>query len=88
MVEPNNVFDLWDVFVNEIVGSPVLFIILGLAFILFLCLKYQIPSSVGFMFGILFLLLMVNTQYVVVALIAAVLIIGVVLYAGIAKVLR
>jgi len=36
---PENYFDLWQVFVNEVVGSPTLFIIVGIIILVYVSLK-------------------------------------------------
>jgi len=51
-------FDWYDVFVNNVVGSPILFIILGLIIISFIAGKARFPNSVTIMMLVLFILMM------------------------------
>ena len=50
-------FDLQQVFVNELIGSVTLTIILGLALIWFIASKKKVPSAVILLFSMLFLLI-------------------------------
>ena len=59
MVNPENFFDLYDVLVNELFGSIFLFTFIGLILIFFFSSKLRIPSAVGMLFAMLFLLIVI-----------------------------
>jgi len=54
----DNFFDLWDVFVNELVGDVWLFVFIGLIIIYFLCAKLRISTPGSFILSTLFLAIM------------------------------
>ena len=58
MVNVENFFDLYDIFVNELVGGIWLFIAIALIAIVFLSLKNKIPSEAIFLIVALFISLM------------------------------
>ncbi len=51
----NNFLDLWDIWVNELVGDVWLFIFLGIILIWYLSIKSKMTTEVTIMFMILFL---------------------------------
>ncbi len=51
----DNFLDLWDIWVNELVGDVWLFIFLALIMIWFLAAKSKISTEVAVLFSILFL---------------------------------
>lgn len=57
MVNPENFFDLYDVLVNELFGSIFLFTFVGLILIFFFSTKLRIPSAVGILIAMLFLMI-------------------------------
>lgn len=58
MVVPETFLDLEDVFVNEIAGSPTLFLILGFIVLVFFAARFRFPNSVTIMMMVLFALVM------------------------------
>lgn len=55
MINPSNFFDLYDIFVNELIGDVWLAIILGLIVIWILTIKAKMPFELSLLFGVLFL---------------------------------
>ncbi len=55
MVIQNNFFDLWDIFVNELIGDVWLTIIIGIIVLIFLSLKFRIPYEVTTVFAVIWL---------------------------------
>lgn len=53
----NNFLDIWDIWVNELVGSVWLFVILGLVFIVYLSAKFKFSVEVSMMVACLFLII-------------------------------
>ena len=51
----NNYLDLWDIFVNELIGSVWLFIFLGIIVISFLSIKAKFSMEVTIIMNVLFL---------------------------------
>ena len=60
MVNVDMPFDIWDLFVNEIVGDLWLFIFIGIAIIIFVALRNQMPFQVSTMLVAIFLLIIVS----------------------------
>ena len=54
MVNINNFLDIWDLFVNELVGSVWLFIFLGIVVISYFAVKSKLPTEVIILLNILF----------------------------------
>ena len=49
----SNIFDLHDIFINELVGDPFLTIIIALILIWFLAVKSRMPLELSLLFGLL-----------------------------------
>jgi len=80
--------DFWDIFVNEIVGDVIIFVILGIALITIFAIKGKIPTSVAYMLDILFVSIVVahtanNTMWIFI-----ITIIGVIAYYPLSKFIR
>ncbi len=54
-MNPDNFLDIWDIWVNELVGDVWLFIFLALIMIWYLAAKSKISTEVAVLFSILFL---------------------------------
>lgn len=88
MINPNNVFDLWDIFVNELIGSVGLTIILGLIVIWFIGVKLRMPFEVQFMFGLIFLSIIYTESRIFLIWVFVVLIIGLLFYYAVNKAMK
>jgi len=65
MIGEENFLDLWDIFVNELVGSVILFIMLGFVAILFIGIRYfRMPFSSTFVLAILFVAICLSVHYI------------------------
>lgn len=53
MVTQGNYFDLWDVFVNELIGDVWLALFVGLIVILWISIKTKIPYQVSILYLVL-----------------------------------
>ena len=56
-MNPDNFLDLWDIFVNELVGDVWLFIFIGVALIAYISMKGKFPIEVTIMLEMLFLII-------------------------------
>ena len=52
-----NYFDWWDIFVNEVIGTPVLFLIIALVAISIIAAKNRFPNTLYFMVLMIFMLI-------------------------------
>lgn len=57
MVVMDNFLDIWDIWVNELIGSVWLFIFLGIAVISFLSIKAKFSMEVTIILNVLFLMI-------------------------------
>ena len=55
MVVMNNFLDLWDIWVNELIGSVWLFIFLGIVVISYLAIKANFTMEVTIIMNVIFL---------------------------------
>ena len=53
----DNFLDLWDIWVNELVGDVWLFIFLGIIIIAFISIKAKLPTEVTILLEMLFLII-------------------------------
>ena len=58
MVDTSNYLDFWDLFVNEIAGSPTVFIALALLVITYAAVRARFPNAAVVMISVLFILIM------------------------------
>ncbi len=56
MVTQNNFFDLWDIFVNELIGDIWLSIFIGLIVIFVLTIKFKMSFELTSSFGLLWIM--------------------------------
>ncbi len=57
MVIQNNYFDLFDIFVNELIGDIWLAIIIGIIVMFFLSIKFKLPYQVSVLLCLLWLMI-------------------------------
>mgnify|MGYP003145918367 CR=1 FL=1 len=53
-----NYLDFWDVFVNELAGSPAMFLAIGIAVILYIAVMARFPNAATIMIVSLFLIVL------------------------------
>jgi hypothetical protein len=75
-----NVFDFYDIFVNELVGDVVLTIILALIIIWVLSIKTKMPLEISILFGMLALSIFYAETQIIIIWVFVVLIIGLMFY--------
>lgn len=88
MINQSNVFDLYDIFVNELVGDVVLTIIIALVLVWFLSIKARMPLEVSLLFGVLILVIFFAETQLLIIWVFVVLIIGALFYYTLNKIMR
>lgn len=88
MVNQNNFFDLYDIFVNELVGDVMLFVIVALIIIWYLSIKAKMPYQLAILFGLLLLTILFAKTNILIIWVFIVLIVGLMFYYMINKVMR
>lgn len=88
MVDSTNFLDLYDVFVNELVGSTMLFVIVGVIIIFYVAAVYRMPfQAVGMLVALFLMVYIANTLdwflYVLVLIVA-----GLLFYLMVARLIR
>lgn len=83
-----NYLDLWNILVNELVGSQILFIIIGLGIIWWVVIKYNLPFSVGMLLMFLFTSIIFAYLHIEIFLVVTITIIGIIFSIGIAKIIK
>ena len=88
MINQSNFFDLYDVFVNELVGDVWLSIILGLIVIWYLTIRLRMPYQLTVLFGLLYLAIFFAETKIILIWVFIVLFIGTMFYYGVSKTMR
>ena len=88
MVNPNNFFDLYQVFVNELIGDVNLAIIIGLIIIIYVCIRMRMPFQVPMVFAVLWAAIMFAQTRIWGLWVFAVLFAGTIFYYYMNKVIR
>ncbi len=88
VISTDNFLDLYDIWVNELVGDVWLFIFLGLIVIWYLAIKSKMSTEVSFLFAILFLSAMFAKTGLTVLWVFIVLAVGMIFYYKLSKIVR
>lgn len=88
MVNPNNFFDLYQVFVNDVVGDVYLAMIIGLLIILYVCIRSRMPLQVSGVLAVLWFSIVFAETRIWSVWVFVVLGVGVVFYYYVNKVIR
>lgn len=88
MINDSNFFDLYDIFVNELVGDVILFIIIALIVVWYLSIKAKMPFQLSILFGLLLLAILFTETIILVIWVFVVLTVGLMFYYMINKVMR
>lgn len=90
MVNQSAYFDLYDVWVNELVGDILLFVIVGLLVVIYLSIKTNMPYQLTILFSSLWVLVVfsVATETLLIMYILTILVIGGGFYYIYSKLLR
>lgn len=84
-----NYFDMWQIFVNEIIGNVWLFLIVGLIILTYFGIKAKMPIEVVSLFGIFWLILVFSkATSLIVIWVMIILFVGFNIYYVVAKALR
>ncbi len=89
LITEDNYLDLWDIFANELVGDPMLFLIVSLVILWFLSAKMKMPIQLSILFGLLLIAVFfaANTSMIILW-VFVVLIVGLLFYYAVNKILR
>ena len=85
MINQSNFLDLYDVFVNELIGDVNLAIILGLIVIWFLTIKAKMPYQLSILFGVFWLIIMFAETNLIIIWVFVVLFVGTSFYYMLSK---
>ena len=88
VADTSNFLDLYDIWVNELVGDVWLFIFLGLILIWFLAAKGKLTTEVSMLFAILFLAAIFSKTGLTVLWAFTVLGVGLLFYYKMSKIIR
>lgn len=88
VANPNYFLDIWDIWVNELVGDVWLFIFLGLILIWFLAAKGKLTTEVSMLFAILFLAAIFSKTGLTILWAFTVLGVGLLFYYKMSKIIR
>lgn len=88
MQNVGNYFDLYDVFVNELIGDVMLSIIVFLVVIWFLSIKAKMPFQLSILFGILLLAIFFAETQILIIWVFVVLTVGLMFYYAINKLMK
>ena len=79
-------FDLYQIFVNELIGSVFLAIIFFMIIIWFTAIKLKMPFQLSILFGLLFILIMFAETFIMILYVFVVLIVGGLFYYAVSKI--
>ena len=85
MIIQENVFDLYNILVNELAGDVWIAIILGLIFIWLLSIKFKMPYELSILFGLLWLSVMFSETFILIIWVFVVLLTGGLFYLAVTK---
>lgn len=89
MVNQANYLDLWDVFANELVGDPMLFIILSLIAVWYFSIKSKMPYQIPILLSLLLLaIFFAQLPQMLIIWVFVVLTVGLMFYYAISKAMR
>jgi membrane-bound ClpP family serine protease len=87
MIDPTQIFDLWDIFVNELVGDVVLAVVLGALLVAIFSAKFKLPAEVGTILLMLFLAIMFKESQLFLLWVLIVLVAGILGYYIISRII-
>ena len=88
MQNASNFLDLYDVFVNELIGDVMLSIIVFLVIMWFLSIKAKMPYQLSILFGLLLLTIFFAETNILIIWVFVVLTVGLMFYYAINKVMN
>ena len=85
MIVQEDVFDLYNILVNELAGDVWIAIILGLIIVWLMAIKLKMPYELSILFGLLFVTIMFSETFIIILWVFVVLITGLLFYYAITK---
>ena len=85
MIIQEDVFDLYNILVNELAGDVWIAIILGLIIVWLMAIKLKMPYELSILFGLLFITIMFSETFIIILWVFVVMIAGVLFYYAMAK---
>ena len=85
MIVQEDVFDLYNILVNELAGDVWIAIILGLIIVWLMAIKLKMPYELSILFGLLFVTIMFSETFIIILWVFVVMITGVLFYYAITK---
>ena len=85
MIVQEDVFDLYNILVNELAGDVWIAIILGLIIVWLMAIKFKMPYELSILFGLLFITIMFSETFIIILWVFVVMIAGLLYYYAIAK---
>ena len=85
MIVQEDVFDLYNILVNELAGDVWIAIILGLIIVWLMAIKLKMPYELSILFGLLFVTIMFSETFIIILWVFVVMIAGLLFYYAIAK---
>ncbi len=84
----DNFLDLWDIWVNELIGDVWIFVFLGIMVISFLSIRAKLPTELTILLNILFLIIVFAKSSLVILWVFILLGVGVAFYYFYQKTIR
>jgi len=88
MLNQSQFFNIYDVFVNELIGDPWLAIIIGLILTVFITIKVKMPYQLTILFSFLYLAIFFAETKILIIWVFLVLFVGTMFYYGISKTMK
>ena len=85
MIIQEDVFDLYNILVNELAGDVWIAIILGLIIVWLMSIRFKMPYELSILFGLLWMTIMFSETFIIIIWVFVVLIAGLLFYYAIAK---
>ena len=85
MIVQEDVFDLYNILVNELAGDVWIAIILGLIIVWLMSIKLKMPYELSILFGLLFVTIMFSETFIIILWVFVVLIAGLLFYYAMTK---
>lgn len=89
IMDPANFLDFWNIFVNELVGSAILFIMIGFVAVIYIGIRYfRMPFSSTFIMALLFVSVCLSAHYITFGWVWIIVIVGLMFFVSFYKFIR
>jgi hypothetical protein len=88
MIDDSNIFDLYDIVINELIGDVMLSILVFLVVVWFLSIKAKMPYQLSILFGVLLLTIFFAETQILIIWVFVVLIVGLMFYYAVSKAMK